>query len=164
MKVRQAEWAALCPWRGLQGKPTWLEDPTGIPISGVIGLQEILDGLEPDAGGAVHWSEIEGKPTFGSAAFVSTSTLQPAWRATTLQVGAVPVEIGVQDYPVVFTETMADDPMIQLQHFLDGTGEMFYASVILGSVTPTGFTFRLNAVPSESFGEVQYEAKVQSQP
>ena len=163
MRVREAAWAALVPWTGVQDKPVWLENPDGIAISAVIGLQEILDELEGESGTSVAWADVTGKPTFGSAAFVSTSTLMPAFKARTLQVGSVNIVAAQQEYTVTYTETMDDVPKTQLQQYItDGSSEMFYAAIF--DETADGFTFRLNAVPLATDGRFEYWSQVQSQP
>ncbi len=168
MRATRSDWSATTPWSGLQGRPTWLTNPAGIPISAVIGLEAHLPGGSEALAAVAYsgkYSDLIGKPSFGSAAFVSSSFFQVAANARGFQIGSVDILLGVQDYPVVFSETMGDVPRIVLQHYMvDAAGEQFYASVLTDTLTADGFTLRLNGIPIADGGTVGWEAKTAAQP
>ncbi len=168
MRATRADWAATSPWSGLQDAPLWLRDPAGIPISGVIGLEARLPGGSEalaDVAYSGKYSDLSGKPSFGSAAFVSSAFFQVAANNGTFQIGSVAILLGVQDYPVVFSDPMDDVPRIVLQHYMvDATGAQFYASVLRDTLTADGFTLRLNGIPIADGGTVEWEAKTAAQP
>jgi hypothetical protein len=171
-QIRQSRWAPLVPWGGIQDRPAYLGD-TGIPISGVLGLQAILDSLEGEGGGSVAWSNITGKPAFGSAAYSPTSAFATSAQGTLAstalqpptpdmyQSGVEPLVMGQTDYSILFSPVMAGTPEIDLQyHLTDGSSEMFYAGVRDDLTDGTGFTFRINSAPLASSGNVHWEARV----
>jgi hypothetical protein len=171
MRVSRADWAALAPWEGIQGKPPFLEGPDGqITISDVQGLQAALAAralISQLARVAFtgNYSDLNNPPHFGSAAFVDIGYFLVAWTAKTLQIGSVPMVSGTQKYSVVFTQAMNAVPKIRLQVFMaDDNGELIFATVTRDSVTTTGFSFWLSSAPSASTGEIEYEAVVQDQP
>lgn len=190
MRVREAAWAALVPWSGVQDKPVWLQNPAGVPISGVIGLQTILDELEGGGGGGtVSWNNITGKPTFGSAAYSSASDFATAAQGTlastalqpgdnvselvndaeylsglesaTFQRGSEPLVMGQTLYSVIFGVPMAGTPDVETQlHLTDGSGEFFIIGIRDDLTDGTGFTFQLNSAPLASVGHVAWTARV----
>lgn len=173
LSTRRAEWAALVPWRGIQGKPAWIDPDNPRPvilIADVVGLQAALNA-RPLASqlAAVAFSgdynDLDNLPHFGSAAFVDIDYFQLAPRANNYQIGSVPFVAGQQDYTVVFTTTMLDVPKIETQVFMaDDNGEVFFATIADDSLSTTGFKFWLNGVPTTATGRLQYKAFVQDQP
>lgn len=169
MNVREARWAALVPWTGVQGKPDFLEGPDGnIQISDVNGLTKAL-AIRPTRGELAkiaftgNWNDIVGKPHFGTAAFVDISYFMVAWTANTQQMGEEPIVAGQQSYDIVFTETMIEVPKIYCQVGLtDGTGELFFPVTDLE--TETGFRIWLSGVPSGNAGFIRWKAQVENQP
>jgi hypothetical protein len=170
-RVREAAWAALAPWTGIQGKPPFLNGPDGnIQISDVEGLTEAL-AIRPRRSDFARvaftgrYSDLLGLPHFGSAAFVDVSYFQVAYTAKTLQVGSVPFVAGTQKYAVVFTTTMNAVPKVKTQCFMaDDNGENFFATIPDDSLSVAGFSFWLNGVPTGSTGRLAYRAVVESQP
>ncbi len=174
MRVRESTWAATSPWTGLQGVPLFLQNPAGIPVSAIIGLEP---GETPGDFATVAYSgqyaDLLGKPTLGSAAFASLSTLatsaqgaladtalQPA-QSDVFQSGSVDIVAATQSYAVVFVTPMAATPDIVLQlHIDDVAGEFFILAVQDDVTDGNGFTFRLGSVPVGSVGRVTWQARV----
>lgn len=77
MRVRQADWAAQVPWGGVQDRPAvvlWLADNVSVER-----LEALLAGSSPDGDLAAvaytgRYSDLLGRPDFGSAAFVSAES------------------------------------------------------------------------------------------
>ncbi len=167
MRVREATWAAQVPWSGVQDRPASLDDPNGIPISAVDGLQQALDSKANKGSipSTIAWTNVTGKPDFGSAAYVNVDAFVAAPTAKTLQTGLVDLVATQQSYAVVFTATMKAVPKIYLQYQMaDGSGDMLFTALQADSVTTTGFTFWLSGAPTLSTGKVRYRAIVEDQP
>jgi len=159
MKVSRADWAALVPWKGVQGKPDFLLHADGlIHIDDVAGLREILNSLSGGSGAAAGGSVV----VFGSAAFADTSYFQPAWTARTQQMGQEPIVAGQQTYDIAFTEAMNDVPKVYTQVSLsDGTSEVLFGDTDM--ITNSGFRVVLSAIPSAAPGFIQWKAQVEDQ-
>lgn len=190
MRVREAAWAALVPWSGVQDRPTWLLGADGIPMSAVIGLQEALNDIQAgDSVLTVKWTNITGKPNFGSASFSSagdfataaqgslaSTALQPgdpvslldndaeylsAIQSDVFQSGIEPIVMGQTLYPVAFSLTMTAKPEVDLQYYLtDGTSEVHYAGVRDDMTDQNGFAFQLDSAPLISSGSIHWKARV----
>lgn len=161
MKATRADWAAQCPYFGIQDLPALLAKigASGITISDVTGLQAALDALAGGGGGTVMWGDIEGKPSFGSAAYVNVSQFVAAPTPTTYQTDAVDFVSGQRTYPVVFSPALKADPDVDLSMYIaDGTSEeMFYGAI--QDKDETGFTLWLNAAPTLSRGWCVWRAR-----
>lgn len=171
MRVSRADWAALVPVSGVQGLQEYIQGPNGkIPISQVINLKNELDARVLISALAKiaftgNWNDINGKPNFGSAAFVDISYFLVAWTAKTQQMGQEPLVAGQQSYDIVFTETMDEIPKVYSQVMMtDGTGELFFPVTQKDMITETGLRIWLSGVPLVSAGFIQWKAQVENQP
>ena len=170
-KVSKADWAALVPWDGIQGKPPFADGPNGhITIPDVEGLQAALDSKQP-AGGLArvaytgNYNDLNNKPAFGSAAFADVSNFQLALTAKQLQTGEVTLVASTQSYAVLFSEDMASVPKVYLQVIMaDSSGELFSAVIQEDLLSVSGFTLWLSGVPSLSTGKVRWRATTETTP
>ena len=170
-RTSKADWAALVPWEGIQGKPPFTYGPNGnITISDVQGLQAALDSKQSGGGLARvaysgNYADLNNKPPFGSAAFADVDNFQLALTAKQLQTGEVTLVSGQQDYDVLFSVDMASVPKVYLQVLMaDVGGEMFSAVLQEDVLTVTGFTLWLSGVPSLSTGKVRWRATTEMTP
>lgn len=83
MQVQRAIWAATGPWSGLQDKPTWLDNPDGIPWSAILNPpdEDNPAGLATVAFTG-RYSDLIGRPNFGTAAFQDSVNFATAAQGT----------------------------------------------------------------------------------
>lgn len=159
MRVSRADWAALVPWSGVQGKPRFLEGPNGnILIDDVVGLREALDVLSPSGSSPGGGTVV----VFGSAAFADVKAFQPAWNKRTQQMGQEPIVAGQHVYDIVFTETMNAVPKVYTQISLsDGTSDLLFGNTDM--ITADGFRLVVSPAPTAAPGFIQWKAQVENQ-
>lgn len=78
MKSTRADWAASSPWSGIQGKPSYLGE-NGVPWSSILNIpsQDAPGGLATVAFTG-RYSDLLGRPSFGSAAMADISNFATA--------------------------------------------------------------------------------------
>lgn len=170
MRVREAEWCAMVPWRGIQDKPAFLDNPDGqITIDDVEGLREALAN-RPDLDLARvaytgNYNDLTNLPALGSAAFAEVSDFLSAPTLATFETGEVAFVASQQSYVVTFTAVKQAIPKIYTQVLMaDDNGEVFFATLAEDSITISGFKFWLNGIPTLSTGKCRWKATVEDNP